>query len=77
MILKQKLPITDAVFFAQDGLVFCGDIGDLMTNKSIPEYRLKKIRIFIGSPKRSLISVLLHNDIQCGSTPFAQTITIK
>lgn len=77
MILKPKLPIIDALGFAQDGLVFCGDIGDLMTYKRIPKHRPKEIRIFIDNPKRSLISVLLHNDIQCGSIPFAQTITIK
>ncbi|BFZ20684.1 hypothetical protein BsWGS_23723 [Bradybaena similaris] len=63
LILKPKLRITAAEkkslpFSSQDaGLVFCIDVGGLMTDMRISEYPLGKWRFFIDSSKLSLRSV--------------------
>ena len=56
-------------FTFEDGLVFCNDIHLLLVDLDLLEYKPEQWRLFIGSSKRSLKCVLLHNGNKCGSIP--------
>ena len=58
-------------------LVYRADIAQLLPKLGVPQYEPKDWILFIGSTKRSLKCVLLHNGNQSASVPIAHLTTQK
>lgn len=65
-------------FYSKDvGIVFYSDVGGLMINVGISEYRQEEWRFVVDNSKRSLQSIHLHNGNQYGSILIAHFTTVK
>ena len=65
-------------YFSQEkDLVFCNDVGNILQQMGLKNYKARDWRLFMDSSKRSLKCVLLHNGNKYGSIPIAHSTTLK
>jgi hypothetical protein len=74
--VSQSSSAADAFFRKEDDLVFCYDVNGLMNVLGI-KHDLQEWRLFIGSSKLSLKTVLLHNGNQHPSILVGHAVHMK
>lgn len=64
-------------FSSENDIVFCNDIGGLLTKMGLPRYQADEWRLFIDSSKRSLKCVLLHIGNKYAAVPIGHSTKLK
>ena len=64
-------------FTVKDDFIYCNNIQGLLSEMGLSEYNPDEWRLFVGSSKRSLNCVLLHNGNDFTWVPIGHSVIVK